>query len=57
MSNCVLDREGWFRADEEHTGDGQTVLFARRPFVMNTEAEIVQAIKGYRNGRMSYLDF
>lgn len=27
------------------------------PFVMNTEAEIVQAIRDYRNGRMGSIDF
>ena len=27
------------------------------PFVMNTEAEIVQAIDDYRNGRMGSIDF
>jgi hypothetical protein len=27
------------------------------PFVMNTEAEIVQAIEDYRNGRMGSIDF
>jgi hypothetical protein len=26
-------------------------------FVMNTEAEIIQAIEDYRNGRMSQIDF
>jgi redox-sensitive bicupin YhaK (pirin superfamily) len=24
---------------------------------MNTEAEIIQAIEDYRNGRMGYIDF
>jgi len=27
------------------------------PFVMNTEAEIIQAIVDYRNGRMGSIDF
>lgn len=27
------------------------------PFVMNTEAEIIQAIEDYRNGRMGSIDF
>ena len=27
------------------------------PFVMNTEAEIIQAIEDYRNGRMGTIDF
>jgi hypothetical protein len=27
------------------------------PFAMNTEAEIIQAIEDYRNGRMGYIDF
>ena len=27
------------------------------PFVMNTEAEIFQAIEDYRNGRMGQIDF
>ena len=53
----VLERESSFGADKKHVRDEQTILFAQRPFVMNAEAEIAQAIKGYRNGRMGSIDF
>ena len=33
------------------------ILTSTIPFVISTEAEIIQAIKDYRNGRMSFIDF
>jgi hypothetical protein len=56
-----------FGAGKERAGDGQMVLIAGVPlnepvvrygsFVMNTEAEIIQAIEDYRNERMGSIDF